>query len=69
MARLKFKNGFFQSCLVNYHLWCILMLSFPSIAGKEAIGMILGYIIDLMNKKRSKLNFIELFAIFLFKPQ
>ena len=75
VSRLKLNNK--QLVLVLF------LLSFPSfgvwssIAGKEAMsvffmGIILGYIIDLINKDRYKLKMIELFAIylmFIFKPQ
>jgi len=75
VSRLKLNNK--QLVLVLF------LLSFPSfgvwssIAGKEAMGVffmgiILGYIIDLINKDRYKLKMIELFAIylmFIFKPQ
>ena len=64
-------------------LWLLFLLSLPSfgvwssIAGKEAIGVfymgiILGYIIDLSNKKRYSIRFIEVIAIYLmfvYKPQ
>jgi hypothetical protein len=70
--------------LTNRQLIFILfLLSFPSfgvwssIAGKEAVGVffmgiILGYIIDLINKDRYKIKLIEIFSIYLlfvFKPQ
>lgn len=64
-------------------LWILLLLSFPSfgvwssIAGKEAMGVfymgiICGYLIDVLNKTRTKPKFIELVAFYLlliFKPQ
>jgi len=70
--------------LTNKQLIFILaLLSFPSfgvwssVAGKEAVGVfymgvILGYIIDLINRKRFGLKLIEIFSIYLlliFKPQ
>jgi len=64
-------------------LFILFLLSFPSfgiwssIAGKEAIGVffmgiILGYIIDLINRERYRMKIIEIFSIyllFIFKPQ
>jgi len=70
--------------LTNKQLvFILILLSFPSfgvwssIAGKEAIGVfymgiLLGYIIDLVNKKRYMMRLIELFSVYLllvFKPQ
>ena len=68
VSRLKLNN--------NRLMLLLFLLSFPSfgvwssVAGKEAVGVffmgiILGYIIDLINKKRYKINFIELIAIYL----
>jgi len=67
----------------NQLLWILLLLSLPSfgvwssIAGKESIGVfymgiICGYLIDILNKTRTKPKFIELLAFYLliiFKPQ
>lgn len=64
-------------------LFLLFLLSFPSfgiwssIAGKESMavffmGIILGYIIDLINRDRYKIKLIEILAIYLlyiFKPQ
>jgi hypothetical protein len=67
----------------NQLLFVLILLSLPSfslfsvVAGKEAVGVFfmgitLGYIVDLINKKRFQLYFIEILAIYLmfvFKPQ
>jgi len=70
--------------LTRYQLfWILVLLSFPSfgvwssIAGKEAMGVfymgvICGYLIDVLNKTRAKPKLIELVAFYLlmvFKPQ
>ena len=57
-------------------LWILFLLSFPtfgvysSVIGKEAVsifymGIIAGYIIDILNKKRFKPKLIELFSFYL----
>ena len=67
----------------NQLFWILVLLSLPSfgvwssIAGKEAIGVfymgiICGYLIDILNQTRTKPKLIEIFAFYLliiFKPQ
>ena len=60
----------------NQLLWILFLLSFPtfgvysSVIGKEAVsifylGIIAGYFIDILNKKRFKPKLIELFSFYL----